>query len=79
MRDQNPFCVHCLEQGHLTPWVELDHITPVYKGGTEHEDNLQGLCLEHHAIKTRKDMGLSASGACDVSGNPIDPDHPWNK
>lgn len=55
-----------LEQGYecaapecrrLTTDLELDHIKPLYKGGTDDRDNLQGLCPDCHAAKTARDMG----------------------
>jgi 5-methylcytosine-specific restriction endonuclease McrA len=31
---------------------EFDHVVPLWKGGLDHELNIQGLCKEHHDIKT---------------------------
>lgn len=42
---QKPYCASC---GHLMNWpqgVELDHITPLHKGGTNEDHNLQLLCV----------------------------------
>jgi len=56
MREQ-PWCVACLAAGVKWPrrWRELDHVKP-HRGNEEgfyDESNLQGLCHEHHAAKTR--------------------------
>lgn len=37
--------------------TELDHIKALANGGTNADDNLQGLCAECHEIKTLKDLG----------------------
>ena len=36
----------------LQPWCEVDHIIPLWKGGTNHARNLQPLCAECHARKS---------------------------
>ena len=53
----NPLCVHCKEKGIIEPAIELDHIIPLHKGGSDDEDNWQGLCVECHKVKTRQDLG----------------------
>lgn len=32
--------------------VDVDHITPLWMGGTNRDDNLEGLCPAHHKAKT---------------------------
>jgi 5-methylcytosine-specific restriction protein A len=44
---------------------ELDHIVPLFKGGTDDEDNLQGLCIECHKKKTKADLNLRVSVGTD--------------
>lgn len=51
-RDQHPLCAECLKQGIITPTDEIDHIVPLAMGGTDTDDNVQGLCFQHHAEKT---------------------------
>ncbi len=36
-------------------WTDLDHIVPMTQGGTEDRSNLQGLCRQCHALKTRRE------------------------
>lgn len=75
---EHPLCVHCQAEGLVRRATELDHIIPLFKGGADDESNVQGLCVEHHLAKTRKDMGFRDGGA-DASGMPTDPDHHWNQ
>ena len=50
---EEPVCMICGER----PSVQVDHIIPVCKGGTDDRDNLQGACGECHEEKTREDLG----------------------
>lgn len=44
-------CNSCHEL--LKSTFHIDHIIQICKGGTNHEDNLQALCVECHAQKTQ--------------------------
>ena len=48
-----PLCVECERQGFISQAVELDHITPLFEGGSDQRDNLQGLCKACHKLKTQ--------------------------
>lgn len=74
-----PWCVACLAKGVKELATELDHVIPLFKGGVDDDSNRQGLCSACHEAKTREDMGYSESGACDASGLPLSPSHPWNR
>jgi len=63
--DDNPLCVVCER-----PAQEIDHIVPLYKGGTNDRENLQPLCIECHKDKTRQDAGKGAGVGLD--GIPLD-------
>ena len=49
---RNPLCVVCLREGKTTQVEHWDHIIPLWEGGSDTEDNLQGLCSCHHEAKT---------------------------
>jgi len=44
-------CAACNRRLHWT--FEIDHMTPLCNGGSNNPDNLQALCTECHATKTR--------------------------
>ena len=75
---ENPLCVMCQARGRVSVAEEVDHIIPLYKGGADEWENLQGLCKACHAEKTARDMGYQMGG-CDVEGNPLSDDHWWRK
>lgn len=49
---ENPLCKAHLDEGIICGATEVDHIKPREQGGTEHWDNLQGLCKSKHSKKT---------------------------
>ena len=51
---EEPVCSICKRR----PSVQVDHIVPVSKGGKDDRQNLQGVCLECHELKTRDDLGI---------------------
>lgn len=71
-----PLCRHCEEEGVIKATEEIDHIIPLFKGieagGTDEDDNVQGLCYEHHKIKTAKDLGHKKRQTIGVDGWPIE-------
>ena len=69
LRD-NPLCVHCKAQGRVTLAQELDHIIALHNGGTNNDDNIQGLCIDHHKIKTAKDLGYKERHEYGLDGWP---------
>ena len=40
--------------------------------------NLQTLCHYHHSLLTAAFDSDRMRGACDINGDPLDPDHPWS-
>lgn len=79
-----PLCRHCAEIGIATPANEVDHITPLSRGGERLATwNLQPLCHPCHARKTRRDMQFNCQSITDSRGglnlyvvDNIDRDHP---
>lgn len=77
----NPLCVMCKREGMDTLAGVVDHITP-HKGNPAlfwSRTNWQSLCAMHHnkAKKSIEHRGFDRT--IDESGQPIDPNHPWNK
>jgi 5-methylcytosine-specific restriction protein A len=59
---QKPLCVECEKQGRVSVVEEWDHIVPLSEGGADHETNLQGLCIPHHAEKTAREAATRGTG-----------------
>jgi 5-methylcytosine-specific restriction protein A len=64
---EEPLCMIC----QRAPAIEVDHIIPISKGGTDHRDNLQGACKACHEEKTFKDLGLRKPQPIGLDGYPI--------
>jgi hypothetical protein len=56
----HPVCAECKKRGIIRPTKIIDHVTPLALGGSDEDENTQGLCLLHNAIKTAAE---NASGA----------------
>ncbi|QBP75394.1 HNH endonuclease [Herbaspirillum huttiense] len=56
------WCVLCLAEGRQTIAVEVDHKTPLWRGGSNEQSNLQGLCKDHHDEKTAREAAERARG-----------------
>ena len=52
----SPLCAHCQAKGITRLATELDHVTPLHKGGRDDDSNRQGLCYDCHQDKTRTDL-----------------------
>jgi 5-methylcytosine-specific restriction endonuclease McrA len=57
-----PLCVMCEKEGKVSVVEEWDHIVPLSEGGADHETNLQGLCIPHHAEKTAREAATRGTG-----------------
>lgn len=68
--DRDPLCVECVKRGRVSLAVEVDHIEPLHKGGTDDHDNLRGLCRQCHADITAEQNG-SKRVAFGVDGWPV--------
>jgi 5-methylcytosine-specific restriction endonuclease McrA len=53
---RNPFCSECLKKGLQILTAEFDHITPLADGGSDEDENIQGLCLACHREKSAQEQ-----------------------
>ena len=60
---ENPRCVMCAEEGIISPAKEVDHIIPLWAGGTDAKSNRQGLCYSCHKKKTADEASDRANGS----------------
>lgn len=69
-------CQPCKAKGRVTPFTEVDHITPKAKGGTDDLGNLQCICAECHKAKSAAEgheaAGHRARASIGEDGWPID-------
>jgi len=69
-----PLCRVCGAKG-----IAVDHIVRLRVAPHRRLDptNLQTLCHHHHSLVTAAFDSERLRGACDESGSPLDPTHPW--
>ena len=48
----DPLCPDCRRQGLIVLAVEVDHVVPLWEGGSEDDANCEGLCVECHGAKS---------------------------
>jgi len=65
---RDPICKECLKKDIVTSAVEVDHIVPLSRGGSNEEENLQGLCKPCHSMKT---TGHSPRPVIGIDGWPV--------
>jgi 5-methylcytosine-specific restriction protein A len=58
-----PVCAHCEIEGIVRPTDIIDHIRPLAFGGEDTDENCQGLCNWHNAIKTAAENASAGGGA----------------
>lgn len=79
LRD-HPLCRMCQEAGRITPATICDHDDHVGKKDPARffDGPFASLCKTHHdGAKQRQEKRGQVIG-CDESGQPLDPQHPWN-
>ncbi len=69
---RHPLCAACSKGGKVSLATELDHIIPLFKGGSDEPENFQGLCGSCHKDKTAKDLGRRRRSATGIDGYPIE-------
>lgn len=70
----------CKAIGRVTPANTVDHVVP-HRGDVTlfWDGELQSLCSTcHSAHKQAQERGAGLRG-CDARGQPLDPEHPWNR
>lgn len=67
---QHPLCKYCQHKGRISLATEVDHIHPLFKGGTDDPNNLQSLCHDCHVNKTKEDLNQRASKPIGLDGVP---------
>jgi len=55
-------CQECRRQGMTTPGTVVDHISPLWAGGSDDASNKQLLCDPCHSEKTAREAGDRAAG-----------------
>lgn len=68
---REPLCRRCVAKDRVTAATEIDHILPLFKGGRDHEDNLQPLCGDCHKEKTAEDLGHNRRPKIGEDGWPV--------
>lgn len=63
-------CEDCLAKDVVREATEVDHIVALFMGGEDVDSNTRNLCAEHHADKTRRDMGHKPKLRTGVDGWP---------
>ena len=57
-----PLCRACAAEGLSVAADELDHVVPLHRGGGMWDrENVQPLCRDCHAAKTRRERGRDAT------------------
>lgn len=54
-------CQECQRQGRMSIGVAVDHITPLWMGGSDDETNKELLCQPCHDAKTAREARLRSS------------------
>lgn len=86
--ERDPVCVICLAKGIVTETKIVDHVLSLAEGGTDDDDNLQGLCKPCSDQKTeeesaraqgRKPGAVTKAKGVGLDGWPTSPGHHWNQ
>ena len=70
---QEPLCRLCMGNGRVTAATEVDHISPLHKGGREFDaNNLRPVCHDCHQDVTNAELGRRVRAEIGLDGWPID-------
>ncbi len=84
----HPLCESCIANGGVVRAAShVDHRRAISHGGDPFpgHDGLASLCASCHSAKTARgpEAGAIRSNrprkGCDITGHPLDPNHPWNR
>jgi len=53
VKREEPFCRFCLAKSLRVATDQVDHIKPLFEGGTNDRENMQGLCQPCHDAKSK--------------------------
>lgn len=78
---KHPICAEHARQGQTVIATVVDHIVPHRRDMKLFWDssNWQSLCKPCHDIHKQRLEKSGRVAGCDDQGNPIDPNHHWNK
>jgi 5-methylcytosine-specific restriction endonuclease McrA len=77
---EHPLCKMCGDRGRVTAATVVDHKKAISAGGDPWDwDNLQSLCVTDHNAAKRSQEATGHLRGCDVDGNPLNPEHHWNR
>jgi 5-methylcytosine-specific restriction protein A len=51
----------CRDCGIVTTTLEVDHVIPLWAGGSDTDENKQSLCIECHKAKTAREATMRRS------------------
>lgn len=57
-----PLCVLCQAEDRVALATEVDHVVPLWKGGSEDDSNCQGLCAACHKAKSAREAAERHGG-----------------
>lgn len=61
-RRDNGLCQECARRGLVSVGRDVDHIVPLWQGGSDDEANKELLCSPCHEAKTAREAAQRASG-----------------
>lgn len=70
---RNPLCVECMKVGTVSLAEERDHIVPLEFGGTDTEENTQGLCKACHEAKSKAEGVVGSRRWAGKTGGVVEP------
>lgn len=56
LRRDKGLCQECQRNGRLCKATQVDHVTPLHRGGRDYDANLEAICKDCHDTKTAAEM-----------------------